>query len=369
LTDLEVNIFQRLYDADLPLYFIGERLAASTANLTQPYRSQWTTLTHLNPTTTRGGDGTVAIQFDTAHPIINGRFGLVENFAYPPILDATTTTGAGEVLCGKSGAFDVLSAFEDPGTGVRTVTQNFLAANQVDEISLAERKILFENVVWWLLRKPICGLTDMSVAMTDAPDPLAVNQQLVYSLRVGQSGECDGTGVSVTDTLPPGVTFVTATTSRGTWTLTNGVVKFNLGSFSQGAIADLTITVIPTVAGSITNTARVRSNERDVRPDNNAATTITTVTSQVAPAPQPAQSGTDTEAAAQPHLSVVRDANGAVQIRLSGAVGRHYLIETSTNLTDWTEWTDFENTAPTMQIAEPLTLDGEKKFYRARLVR
>jgi hypothetical protein len=106
-----------------------------------------------------------------------------------------------------------------------------------------------------------------------------------------------------------------------------------------------------------------------VRPINNEATAITTVTGAVPPAPQPAQSGIDTEAAAQPHLSVVRDADGAVQIRLSGAVGRHYLIQTSTNLTDWTEWTDFENTAPTMRIAEPLTLDGEKKFYRARLVR
>jgi len=369
LTDIEVNIFQRLYDAELPLYFIGERLAASTANLTQPYRSQWTALTHLNPTATRGGDGTVAIQFDAAHPIINGRFGLVENFAYPPILDATTATGAGEVLCGKSGAFDVLTAFEDSGTGLRTVTQNFLAANQGDETSMLERKILFENALWWLLRKPLCGLTDMSLTKTDDPDPVAVNQQLVYSMRVGQSGECDGTGVTVTDPLPPGVTFVTATTTRGTWTLTNGVVKFNLGSFSQGAIADLTVTVIPTVVGSITNTARIRSNERDVRPINNEATAITTVTGAVPPAPQPAQSGTDKEAAAQPHLSVVRDADGAVQIRLSGAVGRHYLIQTSTNLTDWTEWTDFENTAPTMQIAEPLTLDGDKKFYRARLVR
>jgi uncharacterized repeat protein (TIGR01451 family) len=234
---------------------------------------------------------------------------------------------------------------------------------------MAERKILFENAVWWLLRKPICGLTDMSLAMTDAPDPVTVNQQLVYSLRVGQSGECFGTGVMVTDPLPPGVTFVTATTSHGTWTETNGVVKFNLGSFSQGVTPNLTITVIPTVVGSITNTASIRSNERDVNLNNNVATVITTVTSPVPPAPQPAQSGTDTEAAAQPHVSVVRDANGAAQIRLSGAVGRHYLIETSTNLTDWTEWTDFENTAPTMQIAEPLTLDGEKKFYRARLVR
>jgi hypothetical protein len=55
------------------------------------------------------------------------------------------------------------------------------------------------------------------------------------------------------------------------------VVKFTLGSFSQGATADMTITVVPTQAGLLTNTTQVRSNERDVRPDNNSVSVITLV--------------------------------------------------------------------------------------------
>jgi len=277
LTDKEVNIFQRIYDVNIPLYFIGERLASSTLNLTEPFRSQWTGLTHLNQAGTQGGNGTVTILNDTSHPVINGKFGLVQDFAYSATLDATTATDTGEVLCGKSGDVDLLLAYEDPGTAVRTVTQNVLAFDQSDDNAVAERKILFENAVWWLLKKPICGLTDMALAMAGSANPVVVGQQLVYSLRVNQSGECDGTGVSVTDALSSSVTFVSATTSRGNWTQTNGVVKFTLGSFSQGATADMTITVVPTQAGLLTNTTQVRSNERDVRPDNNSVSVITLV--------------------------------------------------------------------------------------------
>ncbi|PYI88019.1 MAG: hypothetical protein DME26_04345, partial [Verrucomicrobia bacterium] len=110
LTDKEVNIFQRLYDVQIPLYFIGENVASSTLNLTPPYRSQWIGLTHLNPTGAKGGDGAVTIRLDSGHPVINGKFGLVDDFLYPATLDATTVTGLGEVLCGQSGEFDMLLA-------------------------------------------------------------------------------------------------------------------------------------------------------------------------------------------------------------------------------------------------------------------
>ena len=160
---------------------------------------------------------------------------------------------------------------------VRTVTQNVLVFDNSDEEAVAERETLFENAVWWLLRKLTCGLTDMSITM-EAADSVPVGQPLIYSITVKQGGECDGEKVTVTDPLPPGMTFVSATTSRGSWRQSNGVVKFSLGLFTQGASADLTITVVPTQAGSLSNTATVRSNGRDVRPDNNVATVNTTVT-------------------------------------------------------------------------------------------
>src|SRR5437867_2231406 len=46
----DVAIFQQLYAADIPLYFMGDDLAKATANLPLEQRSVWTRLLHLNPT-------------------------------------------------------------------------------------------------------------------------------------------------------------------------------------------------------------------------------------------------------------------------------------------------------------------------------
>ena len=207
LRDKDVDIFQRAYDAEIPVYLIGERLAASTSNLIAPVQTQWTRLVHLRPTTapTAAGNGTVNIITDGNHRVINGRFGFVENFAYPAQLDATTQTGTDQVLLGQSGDTDVLVAYEDQATGVRTVTQNVLALNgSNDAQSIVERKRLFQNAVWWLLRKPLCGLTDLLISQTASANPVRTGTQLAYTITVQRSGECEGTGVTVTATAARG---------------------------------------------------------------------------------------------------------------------------------------------------------------------
>ena len=93
LRNKDVDLFQQAYNAQIPIYFIGERLASSTANLTDPYRSEWTQLVHLQPATTQGGSGTVTIRTDVTHRVINGRFGYIVDFAYPAEVDATTMAG------------------------------------------------------------------------------------------------------------------------------------------------------------------------------------------------------------------------------------------------------------------------------------
>lgn len=49
--------------------------------------------------------------------------------------------------------FDVLVANEQQGTGMRTLTQPFQVWSGTNEVSLAERKRLFQNAVWWLLQR------------------------------------------------------------------------------------------------------------------------------------------------------------------------------------------------------------------------
>jgi hypothetical protein len=86
--------------------------------------------------------------------------------------------------------------------------------------------------------------------------------------------------VKVVDTLPSGVTFVSATGTNWTCNNASGTVTCNRtgGNLPPGAAPDITIVVTaPATAGPLTNTATV-SSPNDNTPGNNTATATTTVT-------------------------------------------------------------------------------------------
>jgi uncharacterized repeat protein (TIGR01451 family) len=56
---------------------------------------------------------------------------------------------------------------------------------------------------------------DLAITKTDAADPVIVNGNVVYTLTIRNDGPAAATGVTVTDTLPAGVTFVSAVPSQG----------------------------------------------------------------------------------------------------------------------------------------------------------
>jgi uncharacterized repeat protein (TIGR01451 family) len=132
---------------------------------------------------------------------------------------------------------------------------------------------------------------DLSVVKSANPNPVLVNGTLTYTLMVANAGPTTATSVTVTDTLPPGVTFVSASGSG--WSITHGgsVVTCTRPSMASGASSVITITVkAPSHPGSITNTAVVSSHTPDHNPNNNRSTvttqvvnTPTVVSSQVFP--------------------------------------------------------------------------------------
>ena len=56
---------------------------------------------------------------------------------------------------------------------------------------------------------------DLSLTKSDSPDPVQAGELLTYSLGVHNAGPQSATGVVLTDTLPGGVTFDSATPSPG----------------------------------------------------------------------------------------------------------------------------------------------------------
>jgi len=112
-----------------------------------------------------------------------------------------------------------------------------------------------------------------------------LNSNLTYTLTVTNNSAQAATGVTVTDPLPEGVSFVSASASpSGTCTATTGTVTCILGTLIGGA-APTTITLVtqPIVSGEVVNTATVTLNEADPDTSNNTATVKTTIVANPVP--------------------------------------------------------------------------------------
>ncbi|HEX8844560.1 MAG TPA: PQQ-dependent sugar dehydrogenase [Pyrinomonadaceae bacterium] len=133
------------------------------------------------------------------------------------------------------------------------------------------------------LRVQSASSADLAVTKTASPNPAAVGTNISYRISVTNNGPAAATNVNLTDTLPAGVTFVSASTTQGTCGGT-GPVNCSIGSLANGASAIITIVATPTTAGQITNNATASGNEADADASNNTAA-VTTVVDNPPPAP------------------------------------------------------------------------------------
>jgi uncharacterized repeat protein (TIGR01451 family) len=125
----------------------------------------------------------------------------------------------------------------------------------------------------------VAARADLSVAVTDNPDPVVANGALTYTVNVTNLGRSTAQAVSVTDTLAASVAFVSATGTGWTCSATGQVVTCTRASLAPGAAPPITIDVTVGAQGAtINNTAAVTSSTTDPVAGNNSATIQTTVT-------------------------------------------------------------------------------------------
>jgi len=132
------------------------------------------------------------------------------------------------------------------------------------------------------------------------PDSAAPNTDVSYSITVNNSGPNAADSVSLTDTLPGTMTFVSIIQNSGPAFSCSGTstVTCSILSLAAGATATFTLTGhIPagTASGTVfTNVAHVTTTTNDPNPDNNSSLTeLTVVTSDL----QAAKSGPGTAVA------------------------------------------------------------------------
>ena len=121
---------------------------------------------------------------------------------------------------------------------------------------------------------------DLGVSMTDAPDPVLVGGSITYSITVANTGTNNVEGVTVTDTLPPGTTLLSA---PGYCSLAAGKVICSLGAFGVGQSESLSLVVRAPVAGTLVNTVEVTSLTAESNAANNTVSASTLVKSNEPP--------------------------------------------------------------------------------------
>ena len=118
---------------------------------------------------------------------------------------------------------------------------------------------------------------DISLSVSDAPDPVSLGGNLTYSIAVANTGPSSATGVVVTNLLPPTASLVSVTPSQGTFTTSGNTVVCNLGTIAGSASATINIVATPIAVGTMTNQTTVSRAEPDAYLPNNAAVVTTAV--------------------------------------------------------------------------------------------
>lgn len=133
---------------------------------------------------------------------------------------------------------------------------------------------------------------DVTVSKSANPDPVSAGQNLTYVVTATNVANnlSAADNVTITDTLPLNVTFISASPSAGTCGTTPGAntvttvgsrtVTCNLGTINNGAQRTVTIVVRPntgTRGTTLTNSVSVTTSTVETDGSNNAATALATV--------------------------------------------------------------------------------------------
>ena len=118
---------------------------------------------------------------------------------------------------------------------------------------------------------------DLSMSKSVSPTALVAGQTATYTLRVANAGPGSAASVVATDSIPAGLTLLSASGSGWSCAETAPTVRCSLPALAAGAsAAPVTITVAvdeeASASGSVSNTATVSSDTPDPDPSNNTST-------------------------------------------------------------------------------------------------
>jgi uncharacterized repeat protein (TIGR01451 family) len=184
----------------------------------------------------------------------------VAGIGVPPQLQLSSTRGS----CNQSGNLVTCNAGTIEGGGTWVVTIRGVVTAAINDTATISGTRSAQNFTTTATASTLVsngggsGLPDLTIGKA-GPTSVVINSPMTYTLTINNTGTANATGVKVVDTLPAGVTGITA---NGTSLFVCGVagqtVTCDGGAVNQGSNATVTINAIaPAAPGAITNTAVV----------------------------------------------------------------------------------------------------------------
>jgi uncharacterized repeat protein (TIGR01451 family)/uncharacterized protein (TIGR03382 family) len=261
--------------ATLPLCMANTDLAITVTNgvTSVPQGSQVTytiTVTNNGPDAVQGASVT-----DLFPAALTG-----VSWTCAPAAACGTASGSGNIngvlvslASGASATFTVTATVDAAATGTITNTATVSVAAPNHDPNGSNNSATDTDTV--------AANADLSVTLTDSPDPVQEGGTLTYTLAVNNAGPSTASGVTATLDLPAGTTFVSASGTGWSCSEAGGVVTCTRPTAAAGAAPDITVQVTaPSIdtTTTVTATASVSTTSSDPTPGNNSASQSTTVT-------------------------------------------------------------------------------------------
>jgi hypothetical protein len=345
----------------IPLYLIGEHLAANSVRLTEA-ASLWQALTQIAPIASKTSTGPIGfLDPDRDRPRFGTEYGTVSGFSYPNPTEATVLLEEElDVVLEREGRPVMMSGprVADPDLGdSRVVSQDFLVAVGSEWDSLAERRALFLNAASWLMRLGDCDSLGLEVTTDRIPSSIGVGQVVRVATDVIQVGGCDRGAILFSNLISSGFEVVgfqvesvepSNATNLVRMERTSDGVLTRFARTKDPVVFRLVYDLVPMQTGFLTNHMAIRFNPYY------AAQPV---------AEQVFSVGTSDCASQIARVAARVTLAGALELVVAGSGSCTFQIQTSSDLQNWKPSADV--TPSISGTVVPLgAVDSELRFYR-----
>jgi uncharacterized repeat protein (TIGR01451 family) len=188
----------------------------------------------------------------------------------PATVPAGTTQAASAFTVHITSATTAATAGDCPNTGVVDNTGNVTTTNDGSDDSSASTCVQ--------------ALVDLSITKSGSPVTQILGAgNITWTMVVTNNGPDADTNVQITDPMPAGNTFVSATSTQGTCT-GGAILTCNIGTMAAGAQVTITLVTTPSTVGAQTNTVTAVGARPETNTANNTATaTVQTTKEKITP--------------------------------------------------------------------------------------